>query len=68
MGKTLEELEKDKQKVLIKLNNVFGNPRKEAQLNDELDKIESEIEALRSGNSVSEERKKSYLSTGILSE
>ena len=41
---TLDELEQQKQNILIKLNNVFDNPQKEAELKAQLDAVEKQIE------------------------
>ncbi len=50
----LEALEKQKQKLLRKLNHVFGNPEKEEELNREMDSLEAAMEALRqSGGTLS---------------
>ena len=43
---SLEELEQQKQRILIKLNNVFDNPEKEAELKAQLEKIEISIDVL----------------------
>lgn len=39
-------LEKERQKLLRKLNHVFGNPQKEKELGKELDRIEAMMEQL----------------------
>ena len=58
---TLEELEQKKQKTLLKLNSVFGNPKKEIELNAELQEIEDAIAELTTDNG----KKKTFLAETV---
>lgn len=58
----LETLEKQKQNILIKLNNVFGNPQKERNLNLQLEEIETKISKIRNNQNEIPAEKTSYLS------
>ena len=51
----LEILEEKKNRVLLKLNNVFDNPEKESQLNQELAEIEAAEALIRDGGLSSRE-------------
>ena len=51
-GEQLALLEKVKQKLLRKLNHVFGDLEKEEELNREMDQLEQVMEALRADNGV----------------
>ena len=58
---TIEELEQQKQKLLVNLNNVFDNPEKEKELRILLEAVELSIDVLKNNGGV----KKSFLSEEV---